>query len=50
MDMYGDSQTNDSCLSEARKRTTREDYIEALRGEFVDALAALEEMQIAHGF
>lgn len=50
MDMHGDSQTNDSCLSEARKKTTREDYIEVLRGEFADALAALEEMRVAHGF
>lgn len=50
MDMHGDCQTNDSYLSEARKKTTREDYIEALRGEFVDALAALEEMRVAHGF
>ena len=50
MDMHGDSQTNDSCLSEARKKTTREDYIEAFRGEFVDALAALEEIQVAQGF
>lgn len=50
MDMHGDSQTNDSCLSEARKKTTREDYFEALRGEFVDALAVLEEMQVAHEF
>lgn len=50
MDIHGDSQTNDSCLSEARKKTTREDYIEALRGEFVEALAALEEIQVAHGF
>lgn len=50
MDMHGDSQTNEPRLSEARKRTTREDYIEALRGEFVDALAAPEEMRVAHGF
>lgn len=44
IDMHGDSQTNDSYLSEARKKTTREDYIDAIRGEVVDARAALEEV------
>lgn len=44
MDIHGDWQTNNCCLGETRKWTTREDYIEAMRGEVVDARAALEEV------
>lgn len=50
MDMHGHCYANGSCLSEARKWATREDYIEAMRGEVVDARAALEEVRAAHGF
>ena len=37
-------------LSEEMKRAILEGYGEALRGEFVDALTALEEIRAAHGF
>lgn len=36
-------------LSEEMKRAILEGYGEALRGEFVDALTALEEMRKRHG-
>lgn len=48
--MRDEHQTNEFRLSGARKRAIREDYDAAMRGEVVDARAALEEIRVAHGF
>lgn len=37
-------------LTEEQKRTILEDYAAAMRGEVVDARAALEKIRAAHGF
>ncbi len=37
-------------LTEEQKRVILEGYNEALRGDYVDMKAALEEIRAAHGF
>ena len=37
-------------LTEEQKKTIVEDYAAAMRGEVLDARAALEEIRAAHGF
>lgn len=50
VDMRDERQANEFRLSEAQKRAIREDYDAAMRGEVVDARAALEEIRVVHGF